>query len=361
VVVELGLFCGYEAAHEYIWDVCPFNPKNSVNKAATRGVTRSSVYSRAAPAELLEVQLRMVRRIAATVKGRTNVFFSPLFTQLGGDQRNVLGTVPAAPAADVEWGAKIVSAIREVDPTRLVSAPPAWKLPGTNVWSYGSGGALGLSTTFRNISTACSAVPSCPNCIGSVRESFWCWFMAGAVAVSNLDWSYATHGRERGTLVNNQTKATASGPAYRRAVQSLARYVSQVSLADIAPNNQWVAALTPRDVAHRTTVFGFAPKHRGGRPAAAGQFGFYLSAADALPAAVAMALSKWVPATVERWRCAVWWTDPQSGRALGPRVTVSVGSADDSTHIKLPQPAQPTSDSIPSATDIAGFVKCGDV
>jgi hypothetical protein len=274
----------------------------------------------------------------------------------------MLGTVPAAPAADIEWGEKIVSAIHEVDPTRLISAPPAWKLPGTNVWSYGSGGAVGLSTTSRNISTACATVPSCPNCISSVRESFWCWFMAGAVAVSNLDWSYATHGRERGTLVDNQTKATASGPAYRRALQSLAHYISQVTLEDIAPNNQWVAALTPGDgVAHRTTVFGFAPRHRGGSTTVAGQFGFYLSAVEALPAAVAMAISKYVPATVERWRCTISWTDPQSGRTLGPRVTVSVGSADGSTHIRLPQPAPPTSDSIPSATDIAGFTQCGDV
>jgi hypothetical protein len=31
VVVQLGLFCGYDASHEFIWDVSPMNPINNVN------------------------------------------------------------------------------------------------------------------------------------------------------------------------------------------------------------------------------------------------------------------------------------------------------------------------------------------
>ena len=60
IVVDLTLFCGYELAHDFIWDGCPFNPKNTVNKALLAGVARDNVYSTRTPPAMLTIQRDMV-------------------------------------------------------------------------------------------------------------------------------------------------------------------------------------------------------------------------------------------------------------------------------------------------------------
>ena len=71
VVVQLGLFCGYDAVHSFIWDGSPQNPKNNVNGWAD--VRQDTVYTERAGAAMLAAQLGMVTKLVGELKGEDNV------------------------------------------------------------------------------------------------------------------------------------------------------------------------------------------------------------------------------------------------------------------------------------------------
>jgi len=98
IVVEVGLFGGYEQSHETIWEYCPFHPSNNVNVAAGT-VNRTTVFSLDAPAELRAIQIDTARRIATALREKDNVYF-----QL------VNGPNYSSP----EWGAPIRDVLLEV-------------------------------------------------------------------------------------------------------------------------------------------------------------------------------------------------------------------------------------------------------
>ena len=73
IIVELGLFGGYEQTHETIFETCPFSEGNNVN--GITGVTRTNVYTLSVPPPLLAVQLATVTKIADALKELDNHYY----------------------------------------------------------------------------------------------------------------------------------------------------------------------------------------------------------------------------------------------------------------------------------------------
>lgn len=214
VVVELGLFCGYDATHEFIWDWSPQNAANNINGLTE--VNRTNVYTLAAGNAMLQIQLEMVRRITAALKPYDNVMLEVVFTTDG---------VSAA------WAKKIIGAVRQADPERLIVVPVQWidhvAVPwqSTIVANCGAGTNCSLGVEDGSFS------PPAPNRtdgqrpsildssgqasygIDAYRQTYWKWFMLGGGAIYNLDWSF-TAGYEAGTKHDPQATPpmTPSGP-----------------------------------------------------------------------------------------------------------------------------------------------------
>lgn len=74
-MVEVGLFCGYDATHEFIWDWSPQNAANNIN--GLTAVNRTNVYTLAAGDAMLQIQLEMTTRITTALKPYDNVETRP--------------------------------------------------------------------------------------------------------------------------------------------------------------------------------------------------------------------------------------------------------------------------------------------
>jgi hypothetical protein len=115
VVVQLGLFCGYDATHEFIWGMSPMNPKNNVNFNYTAGegpvVNRTTVYTLDAGPVMLSAQLGAVQRIVSALTPYDNVMIEIVFT---------------TNHTDVKWAEAVVAAAIVADPKRLIVVPTQW-------------------------------------------------------------------------------------------------------------------------------------------------------------------------------------------------------------------------------------------
>ena len=90
---------------------CPFHPSNNINNW---NVNRTTVYSLAAPAPLRAAQLETVRRVAAALRSRGNVYYQ-------------LVNVPnhSQPA----WGLPVREVLRATDPAKLCALASLHPLP----------------------------------------------------------------------------------------------------------------------------------------------------------------------------------------------------------------------------------------
>ena len=273
-------------------------------------------------------------KIATVLKPFTNVIYQLVFTQAGG--------------ATAAWGEMMIQVLKDADPTRLVSAPATWKLPGTTFPSYNFGAAFATTAPHRNLSAVCGATPVGGGRAGAVtagagagagvgavaqtwRASYWCWLLEGAASVLNLDWSYAV-GHEAGTLADEQTKKTPSGPHYRGALKVLGAVAARLDLEHMAPMppGTWSvrSAVLPAPThtpththsthahahahAAQTTVHSMGPRYQQGNQ-------FVVFAAGANMTSVEALLGSYVPATIDVWECELEWLAPQSGKVLGSR------------------------------------------
>lgn len=222
VVVELGLFCGYDATHEFIWDWSPQNAANNIN--GLTHVNRTNVYTLAAGNAMLQIQLEMVRRIVAALQPYDNVMMEVVFTTDG---------------LSAAWAEKIVGAVRQADPERLLVVPVQWidHIPAawrsTIVANCGAGSncSIGVeddsfapptpSQTEGHRPSILDSSGQATSGVDAYRHTYWKWFMRGGGALYNLDWSY-TVGHETGTKHDPQATPprTPSGPV-RVAISSI--------------------------------------------------------------------------------------------------------------------------------------------
>jgi hypothetical protein len=114
IVVEIGLFGGYEQTHESIWEYTPFCPGNNVN-VPPGSVNRTTVFSTQAPKVLLEAQMSTVVEIVNAVKAFDNVYF----------QLVSVGT-SKMPGATPEWGKLIQGAMQKNGLAHMIAIPAEW-------------------------------------------------------------------------------------------------------------------------------------------------------------------------------------------------------------------------------------------
>ena len=213
IVVQVALFCGYDATHEFIWANNPMNPANNINALA--GVNRTTVYTLRAGGEMLDIQLEMARRVAAALKPHDNAMLEVVFTTDGTGS---------------DWARKIVGAVKQADAKRLVVLPVQWIADMPAAWrqtliaNCGAGSNCsapsGSGFTPPTAAAAEGPRPSILDSAGSAaagldsfRQIYWMWMVEGGGALYNLDWAY-TVAHEAGTKQDEQTTTTPSGPAY---------------------------------------------------------------------------------------------------------------------------------------------------
>eukprot|EP00035_Acanthoeca_spectabilis_P008946 m.160568 g.160568 ORF g.160568 m.160568 type:complete len:492 (+) comp14558_c0_seq1:112-1587(+) len=262
IVAQLGLFCGYDAAHEFIWEVNPMNPRNNINDFAA-GVNRSTVYTRAAGSAMVAAQTELVKRVVEAVKGADNVLMQLVFT--------TNGTSP-------EWADDVLAAVRAADPNRTVVVPVQWmsslNTDGTSV--IASCGAesdcqsalpdgYARPTSYFVPNLFDSRTPSAEviytanhNMLTAYRRTYWGWMLSGGGALYNCDWAY-TVGHEAGTATYPQASATNSGPQYQDMVAALAEFMRGLPLDAMYPSCIWVSV---SGGAHNpASVFGLQSDH----------------------------------------------------------------------------------------------------
>ena len=224
IVVELGLFGGYEQTHETIFETCPFYSQNNVNNIS--GLNRTNVYTLNAPPEMLEIQLATVKEIALSLKDLDNHYFQ----------------IISVASPDHAWGKRVAETIKQVDPQRLISAPAEWpRLAEVGVTNYG---ALASPTDVANaIRTKRGGVLAydesggLPGGLVSYRRSYWSWAMAGGGIVDNLDWSYMYGGFENGTLPARRCHESGnSGAPARQTLAALVAFLEDLDLAHMTPD-----------------------------------------------------------------------------------------------------------------------------
>ena len=187
-MVQLVLFCGYDAKHQFIFDVSPLNPANNIN-AGMAGVNRSNVYTLDAGPAMLEVQLAMARKLATAVQHHDNVIFELVFTSIG---------------TEAKWAAQVAAAVRAADPDSLIVVPREWvqAMPFTAGILANCGAGSNCSDAAGAIrppadagrpvlldSASAAAAGKTPSEVAQLyREMYWRWMLDGGAVVYNLDW-----------------------------------------------------------------------------------------------------------------------------------------------------------------------------
>jgi hypothetical protein len=234
IVVELGLFGGYEQTHESIFEYTPFYPGNNVN-IPNGTVNRTTVFSMEAPEVLLHAQQALVQEIVKHVYSYDNVYF----------QLVSVGT-SKMPGATPEWGRFIERILRDVDQYRMIAVPVEWSSafnkPTDDNVVYNFGAAAGPMDIVPPTGTS-ELYPFHPlaydesggkpvvGAVDAYRQSYWQWMCAGGAVVDNLDWSFMANGYEDGSLPADKCHETGnSSPLQRSYISILAGFFSDVAL-----------------------------------------------------------------------------------------------------------------------------------
>ena len=335
IVVQVGLFCGYDASHEFIWAESPMNPANNVN-SFSHGVNRTCAYTLSAPADYTEAQLQVVRHVVGILKPYDNVLVEIVFTPNG---------------TTVDWARKVLGAVRDADPARLVVVPVPWL----------NALALAVPADARNLIANCGAGSNCsardggagyspplatataglrPSILDSAgagtggaattAQMAWRWAMEGGACVYNLDWSY-TVGHEDGSNRDPQARSTTSGPAYRAPLRALSRFVARLDLAALRPSTGWLSS------AAATAVYGLAPSAAAGD----GQGGHVVQFAALLVGSPGKCVLNLRAHVSDNETCVAEWVRPATGVVAGretlrsPVATIRAPDSSGGTEIAL--------------------------
>lgn len=263
IIVEVGLFGGYEQTHESIFEVCPFHPSNNVN-VKVGSVNRSTVYTLDAPAALREYQVETARRIATALRDRPNVYYrTPVGLELCSTcvlscvllrstcARMCMCVPHAAELVNVpnhsspEWGVPIRKALLAADPHKLIAVPAAWARAGfsnASIINYGAF-ARPSDATSAPVAKAALAYDESGGLSGgrtSYRHSYWRWMLSGGSVVDNLDWSFMV-GYETGDLPAEKChEAANAGKAIRTQLAVLSTFFHELPFVKMVPSVEWI-------------------------------------------------------------------------------------------------------------------------
>jgi hypothetical protein len=229
IVVELVLFC--TIYDDRLWAISPMKASNNVNGLGKGG--RLDVFT-GQDRELLEVQERLVRKIAAELRDHDNLYYEvcnePYF---GGVTPEWTDRIAAA-LADAEAGAPVHLIAQNIanGSARIARPNPHISVfnfhyaapPNAVAENYGLNKAIAFDETgFRGTHDL------------PYRTEAWDFFLAGGSVYSNLDYSYSASHPDGSLKVTSSPGG--GGPELRRQLQILKRFLDGLDFVHMKPDN----------------------------------------------------------------------------------------------------------------------------
>jgi hypothetical protein len=245
IIVELNLFCPFY--EESMWNISPMNAANNINGVGA--IARTNVYTLDKSDGLLEVQERMVRKLASELKGFDNFYFE-------------ICNEPYFGGVTLDWQRQIAATIQQAEPGKrrhlisqnianykdtVANPDPAVSIfnfhyatpPETVALNYGLNRVIGENETgFRGTNDA------------QYRMEGWDFMVAGGGLFNNLDYSF-TAGRENGSFVYPENQPGGGSPALRLQYGFLKRLLQSFDFIHLRPADETIKAELPKGASVR--------------------------------------------------------------------------------------------------------------
>lgn len=230
IVVEVNLFCPFYK--EDMWDLSPMNAANNINDVGAVG--REQVYTLDESGGLLDIQVQMVRKVAAELKDFDNIYYEIMNEPYARDvpmiwQEHI---VDALVEAETALGVRHLislniandkAQVKEVHPqVSLLNFHYAWP-PATVPMNYHLNRAIGDNETgFKGTDDF------------HYRREGWAFILAGGALYNNLDYSFAV-GYEDGTFAYPAEQPGGGTAALRAQLRVLGAFIRSFDFVHMAP------------------------------------------------------------------------------------------------------------------------------
>ncbi len=231
IIVEVNLFCPFYKGE--MWDLSPMNAAN--NTSGIGAVSREQVYTLDQHGGLLEIQVQMVRKVAAELKDFDNIYYE-------------ITNEPYARAVPMNWQEHIIDALVNAEEelgvrhlislniandkalvenlhsgVSLINFHYAWP-PATVPMNYHLAIAIGDNETgFKGTDNF------------HYRREGWAFILSGGALYNNLDYSFAV-GYEDGTFAYPTDKHPGGGNAQLRAqLRILGTFIHRFDFVAMTP------------------------------------------------------------------------------------------------------------------------------
>ncbi len=239
IVVEFVLFCPFY--EESLWDVNPLNARNNVNGLGT--MPRTEVFTPKHGAMVARHEA-FVRKVVGELKGFDNLYYE-------------VCNEPYFGGVTLDWQARIARAISEAESGMVArhmiaqnvangSARVSDPIPGASLFNfhYATPPAVlaenaGLRRPIGDDETGFRGCDDRP-----YRTEAWAFLIAGGSVFSHLDYSF-TVGHEDGSARVAPPTPGGGGPALRRQLATLKRFLEGFEFWKMAPDRSVIAAGVP--------------------------------------------------------------------------------------------------------------------
>lgn len=240
VIVELNLFCPFY--DESQWKLSPMNAANNVNGIGA--VARTNVYTLDRNDGLLKVQDAMVRKLVTELKDFDNLYYEicnePYFGGVTlGWQEHIAKEIAET---EQQFGVRHLISQNVANGKAKIERPfPTVSIfnfhyaspPETVSLNYGLNKVIGDNETgFKGTNDA------------PYRMEAWQFILAGGGLFNNLDYSFVA-GQEGGTFVYPSTQPGGGNAAFRRQMQTLARFINGFAFVHMKPDTSAVRGGIP--------------------------------------------------------------------------------------------------------------------
>jgi cellulase (glycosyl hydrolase family 5) len=231
VVVELVFFCTMYA--DQMWEASPMNARNNVNGIGNVG--RDEVYN-GKNRELLEAQLRMVRKVVSELNAFDNLYYE------------VCNEPHERGGLTKEWNDQIIAAIVEAEaglPKKHLiaqgfppSSNPVTELnPKVSILNFHGGKSDTVRLNYHHNRVIAFDETGGERGDRRYRTEGWEWIMAGGAVYDHLDFSFTTD-RPDGTAVPLPSGTPGGGgPELRRQLRVLKEFIEGFDFIRMAPGD----------------------------------------------------------------------------------------------------------------------------
>ncbi|GAC1471858.1 MAG: hypothetical protein NVSMB9_18450 [Isosphaeraceae bacterium] len=240
IVVELVLFCPFY--EEVLWEVNPLNARNNVNNVGS--IPRTEVYNRKHPA-MLARQEAFVRQVLNRLSKFDNLFYEicnePYFGGVTLDWQGRIASVIAE--EEKKLGPRHMIAQNIANGRAEVSEPnPLVSLFNFHYATPPDVLALNapLNKPIGDDETGFRGTADRP-----YRTEGWDFLLAGGSLYDNLDYSFTTANPSGDAAVRDPTPG-GGGPALRKQLSTLKRFLSELDFLHMKPDDQFVVGGIPK-------------------------------------------------------------------------------------------------------------------